>query len=222
MQSGERLPREMRDASHERKTTPMRGVGRRRQSDKPVAPVPVPNPLASNPPTSPIIRKPVPSTVYEGDSPSTIRQVPFANTQSSAAKDLAYEASPPTPEDDTPYIHFALDQLTRDEEIGGNRAYPLSGVPLSRYAIHPQPRLVTPAKTQEADIPPAVLSQREQARQKLEGESVRPMTREVLPPRTIKTAMDPQEESSRVAAVPPTPPRHPQHSMSPDMRTRRM
>ena len=28
-------------------------------------------------------------------------------------------ASPPTPVDDTPYIRFAIDQLTRDEEIRG-------------------------------------------------------------------------------------------------------
>lgn len=26
--------------------------------------------------------------------------------------------------DDTPYIHFAIDQLTRDEEVRGSRAYP--------------------------------------------------------------------------------------------------
>jgi len=227
MQSGERLPREIRDPSHERRTTPMRGVGRRRQADKPAAPVP--NPLASNPPTSPILRKPVPSTVYEGDSPSTIRQVPFGNTQSSVAKEMAHEPGPPTPEDDTPYIHFALDQLTRDEEVRGSRAYPLSavplsGVPLSKYAIYPQPRRLAPAKPQD-DVPPAVLDQREQARQKLEGEPVwvdhrAPLRDLPLPP--VMVAMDPQEESSKTAAAPPTPPRHPQHSMSAEMRARRM
>ena len=32
------------------------------------------------------------------------------------------EPSSPTPGvDDTPYIHFAIDQLTRDEEVGGSR-----------------------------------------------------------------------------------------------------
>lgn len=30
----------------------------------------------------------------------------------------------PTPADDTPYIRFALDQLTRDEEVRGSRRYP--------------------------------------------------------------------------------------------------
>lgn len=225
MQSGERLPRDIRDPSHERRTTPMRGVGRRRQADKAAAPVP--NPLASNPPTSPILRKPVPSTVYEGDSPTSIRQALYGNTQSSVAQEMAHEPSPPTPEDDTPYIHFALDQLTRDEEVRGSRAYPLSGVPISKYAIYPQPRRVTPAKLREPEISPTVLEKREQARQKLEGEPVlvdhrAPLRDVALPPGMV--VMDPQEESSKAAAVapPPTPPRHPMHSLSEEMRARRM
>ena len=38
--------------------------------------------------------------------------------------DIDREASPPTPGmDDTPYIRFALDQLTRDEEVRGSRQY---------------------------------------------------------------------------------------------------
>lgn len=46
-------------------------------------------------------------------------------TMSSAAKELGREPSPPIPDhDDTPYIHFALDQLTRDEEVRGSRVYP--------------------------------------------------------------------------------------------------
>lgn len=44
---------------------------------------------------------------------------------SSAAKEISREENAPTPGvDDTPYIHFALDQLTRDEEVRGSRAYP--------------------------------------------------------------------------------------------------
>ncbi|KAK0335453.1 hypothetical protein LTR91_006313 [Friedmanniomyces endolithicus] len=64
-------------------------------------------------------RKPVPSTVMEGGSvidPSLAR--------SSVAMDLAREeetASPPV--DDTPFIRFALEQLTRDEEVRGSRRY---------------------------------------------------------------------------------------------------
>ena len=38
------------------------------------------------------------------------------------------EGSPPTPGvDNTPYIRFAIDQLTRDEEVRGSRRYPLPG-----------------------------------------------------------------------------------------------
>ena len=37
------------------------------------------------------------------------------------------DGGPPTPGDDTPYIRFAVDQLTRDEEVRGSRRYPLPG-----------------------------------------------------------------------------------------------
>lgn len=74
-----------------------------------------------------IKRKAVPSTVMEG-SESIISPT---NARSSAAMDMDRERSPPTPEvDDTPFIRFALDQLTRDEEVRGSRAYggPKSGI----------------------------------------------------------------------------------------------
>ncbi|KAG8624470.1 hypothetical protein KVT40_007537 [Elsinoe batatas] len=116
MASGERLPQGGQELDQTR--VPMRGAGRRRQSD--ADRTSYPNPLQSNPRQGAIGRKPVPSTVYEGNSPETIRG-PIPNlAMSSAAKD-----DPPTPGiDDTPYIHFALDQLTRDEEVRGSRMYP--------------------------------------------------------------------------------------------------
>ncbi|KAF4548579.1 Hypothetical protein D9617_27g045470 [Elsinoe fawcettii] len=114
--SGERLPQGGQEIDQSR--VPMRGAGRRRQSD--ADRISYPNPLQSNPRQGAIGRKPVPSTVYEGNSPETMRG-PVPNlAMSSAAKD-----DPPTPGvDDTPYIHFALDQLTRDEEVRGSRMYP--------------------------------------------------------------------------------------------------
>ncbi|PNS19626.1 hypothetical protein CAC42_7470 [Sphaceloma murrayae] len=120
MASGERLPAEQ---SMEQSSVPMRGQGRRRQSD--ADRTSYPNPLQSNPRPGAIGRKPVPSTVYEANSPETIRGPTPRLAMSSAAQDLDREPSPPTPGvDDTPYIHFALDQLTRDEEVRGSRMYP--------------------------------------------------------------------------------------------------
>lgn len=88
----------------------------------------------------------VPSTVMEQSSPTataTPRQSDFRrheddpnwppshesidpqNARSSVAMALDRGDSPPTPGmDDTPYIRFALDQLTRDEEVRGSRRYP--------------------------------------------------------------------------------------------------
>ncbi|KAK0303022.1 hypothetical protein LTR01_008313 [Friedmanniomyces endolithicus] len=98
--------------------TPMRGQGRRRQhsvgeSSSTGAAGMAPVAFGG------VRRKPVPSTVMEGGSvidPSLAR--------SSVAMDLAREeesASPPV--DDTPFIRFALEQLTRDEEVRGSRRY---------------------------------------------------------------------------------------------------
>ncbi|KAK1082470.1 hypothetical protein LTR33_003897 [Friedmanniomyces endolithicus] len=98
--------------------TPMRGRGRRRQhsvgeSSSTGAAGMAPVAFGG------VRRKPVPSTVMEGGSvidPSLAR--------SSVALDLAREeetASPPV--DDTPFIRFALEQLTRDEEVRGSRRY---------------------------------------------------------------------------------------------------
>lgn len=76
-----------------------------------------------------IKRKPVPSTVYERTSRPTSgeeNRISPTAAQSSVARDISRERDAPTPGvDDTPYIHFALDQLTRDEEVRrGSRGYP--------------------------------------------------------------------------------------------------
>ncbi|RAL12211.1 DUF3433 domain-containing protein [Aspergillus homomorphus CBS 101889] len=47
---------------------------------------------------------------------------PMSNTTSSQAPADSYAGRPPTPGmDDSPYIHFAISQLTRDEEVAGPR-----------------------------------------------------------------------------------------------------
>lgn len=73
-----------------------------------------------------IRRKTVPSTVMESpDSPRSQEYIDQSRARSSVARDFDREDSPPTPEqDDTPYIRFAIDQLTRDEEVRGSRVYP--------------------------------------------------------------------------------------------------
>jgi len=75
-------------------------------------------------------RKPVPSTVIEDpNSPtSTIRasQVPGAPipTRGTVVDERSNFNSPPTPgPHDGDYVRFALDQLTRDEEVRGSRMY---------------------------------------------------------------------------------------------------
>ncbi|KAI9669012.1 MAG: hypothetical protein M1831_000604 [Alyxoria varia] len=58
---------------------------------------------------------------------SSIRRKPVGSGDSSTMQrrsQLNPEPSPPTPGvDDTPYIQFAIDQLTRDEEVRGSRRY---------------------------------------------------------------------------------------------------
>jgi len=209
----------MHDVTQDKRMTPMRGQGRRRQPD--VVPAPLPNPLAANPRTSAIRRKPVPSTVYEGDSPRSTRRVSAGNTFSSAAQEIGREQSPPTPEeDDAPYIHFALDQLTRDEEVRGSRAYPLQG-DLGRQSRISAERASLPSP-QEAVIPRSVMDQREQARQRLEGRGEAVILQQP-PPRAVRRVDDVEEGPSRpVIPVPEAPPRHPRHSLSPEMRTKSM
>ncbi|KAI4733391.1 hypothetical protein E4T50_16053 [Aureobasidium sp. EXF-12298] len=64
---------------------------------------------------SPVKRKPVPGTVYE--SPSRIEPIRIPQAAlSSASMQIARQYDPPTPEADTPYVRFAIDQITRDED----------------------------------------------------------------------------------------------------------
>ena len=117
----------------------MRGEGRRRQSypeesssDSGAAGPSSAAPLAAVAALREggIRRKPVPSTVMEdADSPRSQEYIDASGARSSAAQDIERGQSPPTPgHDDTPYIRFALDQLTRDEEVNReSRKYPGGG-----------------------------------------------------------------------------------------------
>lgn len=110
----------------------MRGEGKRRLSLEELPVGAVAGPVTAPPAhgqlrNGGIRRKPVPSVVMEGAGSPTKRQSRISPTQarSSVAQDIDREKDAPTPGvDDTPYIHFALDQLTRDEEVRGSRRYP--------------------------------------------------------------------------------------------------
>lgn len=95
----------------------------------------------SSPPPSPS-RPPLPTDeedTGQGSSLTTPRQTmaprdsriprrPVGSTINTRLDNLTYDGDPPTPgAEDTPFIRFAVDQLTRDEEVGGPRQYP-SGV----------------------------------------------------------------------------------------------
>ncbi|KAI5208692.1 hypothetical protein E4T39_01290 [Aureobasidium subglaciale] len=93
-------------------SNPMRGHGVRRRDLTPteISVPPIPPRRGS-----PVKRKPVPSTVLE-DVP---RLEPISIPQaalSSASMQIARQYDPPTPEADTPYVRFAIDQITRDED----------------------------------------------------------------------------------------------------------
>ncbi|KAK4543380.1 hypothetical protein LTR36_005523 [Oleoguttula mirabilis] len=116
----------------EMRKTPMRGAGKRRQHSPSGGVVGEASTATTAIAGTPVLReggmrrKPVPSTVMEGteDYPKSEEEISPTRAQSSVARDLGREASPPTPGvDDTPYIRFALDQLTRDEEVRGSRRY---------------------------------------------------------------------------------------------------
>ena len=64
---------------------------------------------------------PAPTVVRFGEDP-TRKPGPGINTKFLAKRTSGNGISPPTPGvDDTPYIRFAIDQLTRDEELLGSR-----------------------------------------------------------------------------------------------------
>jgi hypothetical protein len=101
--------------------TPMRGQGKRRSSGEEQRQIPTAIP--TSPGANSIRRKPVPvSPVME--QRESMGTISATNARSSVARGFENEKSPPTPHmDDTPYIHFALDQLTRDEDVRGSRRY---------------------------------------------------------------------------------------------------
>ena len=114
-------------AEPEVRKTPMRGEGRRRLSQSSADAVAGPSvPAVATLREGGVRRKPVPSTVMEADSPTSAEYIDQIGARSSVARGFDREGSPPTPgEDDTPYIRFALDQLTRDEEVSReSRRYP--------------------------------------------------------------------------------------------------
>lgn len=60
----------------------------------------------------------------EPNSPSSQGYITPTVARSSVAQDMSRERNAPTPGvDDTPYIRFALDQLTRDQEVRGSGSY---------------------------------------------------------------------------------------------------
>ncbi|KAK5111898.1 hypothetical protein LTR62_004630 [Meristemomyces frigidus] len=126
------------ESEGEVRKTPMRGQGRRRQSLEREGGSVANTAVAVGAPVlreGGIRRKPVPSMVLESpaltpgrgerdDWPKSEEEIDPIHARSSAARDLDRDMSPPTPGvDDTPYIRFALDQLTRDEEVRGSRRY---------------------------------------------------------------------------------------------------
>ena len=131
----QQLPHQHASGEDEERKTPLRGEGQRRLSAEVQPSTIAAGGVAAGPSTQPtypqqsqlrnggIRRKPVPSVVME--DPAAGRRISPTMAQSSAAKEINRERDAPTPGvDDTPYVHFALDQLTRDEEVRGSRRYP--------------------------------------------------------------------------------------------------
>jgi hypothetical protein len=99
----------------------LRGLGQRRQSidssssrERQAIAMPAPLNFRAD---GGIRRKPVPSTVIENPNSPT-------SGDGSIIADRSHFGSPPTPgPHDEQYVRFALDQLTRDEEVRGSRRY---------------------------------------------------------------------------------------------------
>jgi hypothetical protein len=98
-----------------------------------------------------IRRKPVPSTVLENPNSPT-------QAEASIIAERSHFGSPPTPgPHDESYVRFALDQLTRDEEVRGSRRYadadrgrnmnPL--YPANGVISHPRPSYDAPVRSNE-------------------------------------------------------------------------
>lgn len=99
----------------------LRGLGQRRQSidssssrERNILAMPAPLNFRAD---GGIRRKPVPSTVLENPHSPT-------SPEASIIAERSHFGSPPTPgPHDEQYVRFALDQLTRDEEVRGSRRY---------------------------------------------------------------------------------------------------
>ena len=92
-------------------------------------------------------RKPVPSAVMEsGNSPDSEGYIDPA--RSSVARDIDRDANATPGQDDTPYIRFALDQLTRDEEVRGSRRYPGESSGTQTY----QGATIQPVRTRDQPV----------------------------------------------------------------------
>ena len=102
-------------------------------------------------------RKPVPSTVMESevDSPRGQEYIDATNARSSVVQDLSRGEGGITPgDDDSPYIHFALDQLTRDEEVHGSRVYPAGAPGPAVRLVQPEGRQAQPIETRDQQAQP--------------------------------------------------------------------
>jgi len=86
-----------------------------------------------------------PAAVIPADA-DKVRRKPLSPSPSSAGtvvrRPISEAISPPTPGvDDTPYIQFAIDQLTRDEEVAGHgRGATENASPIQRAAPDPSLR----------------------------------------------------------------------------------
>jgi hypothetical protein len=153
---------------------------------------------------------------------------PF-HARSSVARDLERDTdSPPTPGlDDTPYIRFALDQLTRDEEVRGSRryggyssyavpgAYPAeaagpSGTARPAAAAPPSRESVLP-RAPVADVGPSK-GEAERARMWSEPDAV-PVPVPAVPAQTQQREQETPEQKARFLDEPP--PRNPRRPHSP-------
>lgn len=113
----------------------LRGLGQRRQSldssssrERQAIAMPAPLNFRAD---GGIRRKPVPSTVMENPNSPT-------QPEASIIADRSRFSSPPTPgPHDEQYVRFALDQLTRDEEVRGSRRYADVDRAQSGHALYP-------------------------------------------------------------------------------------
>jgi hypothetical protein len=133
----------------------LRGPGQRRQSldssssrERHILAMPAPLNYRAD---GGIRRKPVPSTVLENPNSPT-------QAEASIIAERSHFGSPPTPgPHDESYVRFALDQLTRDEEVRGSRRYadadrgrnmnPL--YPSNGLISHPGPSYDAPVRSNE-------------------------------------------------------------------------